>query len=141
MRQVVIKQITTQEVSEVVSLMKDMSAKQLIQCKQRLNATVPINAGYINGELTAIWGVIPPSLASNQAYLWVYTTEALRDYASQFLFIRFSQVMVQDMLLLYESLVGVTEVTATKSIRWLKFLGAEYGPPEGEYLPFVIRRK
>ena len=141
MSQVVIKQVTPEEVGSMVGLMQTMTVRERVRCNERLRGTVPINAGYLNGELAAIWGVIPPTLASNQAYLWVYTTDALKDLYSQFLFIRFSQVMVQDMLLLYESLVGVTEVTATKSIRWLKFLGAEYGPPEGEYLPFVIRRK
>ena len=141
MSQVVIKQVTPGEVGGMVGLMKDMKGKERERVNRELAGTVPINAGYLNGELAAIWGVIPPTLASNQAYLWVYTTDALKDLYSQFLFIRFSQVMVQDMLLLYESLVGVTEVTATKSIRWLKFLGAEYGEPSGEYIPFVIRRK
>jgi len=31
-------------------------------------------AGFIRGELACIWGVIPPTLMSNQAYAWLNTT-------------------------------------------------------------------
>jgi len=35
-------------------------------------------AGFIRGELACLWGVIPPSLMSNQAYAWLNTQRSLR---------------------------------------------------------------
>jgi hypothetical protein len=45
------------------------------------------------------------------------------------------------MLQRYPTIVGNCIVGEYKSIRWLKWLGAKFGRPEGNKVPFVIRAK
>lgn len=101
--------------------------------------TTQMWAGFHNGKFTCAWGIIPPSLLSLQAYLWLYVTEDLKGH--EFLFVRHSQVAIEQILNDYPTIVGHTHVSLTKAIRWLRWLGAEYGEPQGEYVPFIIRKK
>jgi hypothetical protein len=98
--------------------------------------SVSIWAGLINGELAAMWGLMPPTVLSNQAYLWLYTTEALEGH--EFVLIRHSQLVVKEMLREYSSICGHAVVSNHKAIRWLKWLGAKFEAPLGGGLPFRI---
>jgi hypothetical protein len=82
-------------------------------------------------------GLIPPTLLSDQAYLWLRTTEAMQEHV--FVFVRYSQVVIAEMLTEFPAIIGHCEVSATKSIRWLRWLGAEFGAPEDRLVPFTIR--
>jgi hypothetical protein len=94
-------------------------------------------AGYNNeGELMCVWGVIPPSVLSDEVYLWLYVTEAVK--TNQFLFVRRSQIVIQELLREYRAVVGYVNVDAVSSQRWLKWLGAEFGPAKAGRLPFRI---
>ena len=95
--------------------------------------------GLADGAVACIWGVIPPTLLSNQCYLWLYTTEALK--GNEFRFARHSQMVVADILKEYPEVIGHVKAGADRSIRWLKWLKAELGEPEGLFVPFTIRRK
>ena len=89
--------------------------------------------------ILGVWGVVPPTLLADLAYLWLYTTDAL--VAHQFMFIRRSQLAIEEMLQTFPTLYGHCAVDASKSIRWLRWLGAEFGPREGQLIPFQIRAK
>ncbi len=93
----------------------------------------------INGKFLGIWGVIPPTLMSDQAYLWFHNNEAIDNH--EFIYIRHSQVAIAEILQEWKMIIGHTSADATKSIRWLKWLGAEFYAPEGKLIPFSIRRK
>lgn len=95
-------------------------------------------AGFINNKLACIWGVIPPSLMSHQAYLWLYTTDVINGH--EFVLVRHSQRVIEEILKEYPSIVGHALMGADKSIRWLKWLGAKFGPPQGTGIPFRISR-
>src|SRR5262249_4403955 len=95
-------------------------------------------AGFVDGELACVWGLAPPTLLSDNAYLWLYVTDQVRDH--EFLFIRHSQLAVKEMLKTYETLVGVTKKNNTKAIRWLKWLGAEFEYSTGDIVSFTIRK-
>lgn len=95
-------------------------------------------AGWINGGLACIWGVIPPTLMSNQAYLWLYTTDLIKEH--QFTLVRHSQLVIEEILDQYPSICGHAIIGSEKSIRWLKWLGAKFGPPQGTAIPFRITR-
>ena len=41
----------------------------------------------------------------------------------------------------FKSIVGVVLMGNKRSIRWLKWLGAEFGEPNGKLIPFTIRKK
>lgn len=95
-------------------------------------------AGFIDRRLACIWGVIPPTLMSSQAYLWLYTTDVIKGH--EFILVRHSQLVIEEILEEYPSIVGHALMGADKSIRWLKWLGAKFGDPQGTGIPFRITR-
>ena len=92
--------------------------------------------GYNGTELVCAWGIIPPSVLSDEVYLWLYATGAIK--TNQFLFIRQSQIIIQRLLMEYRAVVGHVKADAVSSKRWLKWLGAEFGPAKAGFLPFRI---
>lgn len=52
--------------------------------------------GLIDDHLACIWGLIPPTLMSNQAYLWLYTTDVIKEH--QFILVRHSQLVMEEIL-------------------------------------------
>ena len=97
-----------------------------------------VYCGFVDDEFICCWGLIPPTFLSQQAYLWMWAPEPIKH---QFIFIRKSQIQVQEMLGKYERIVGHCELRAKSAQRWLRWLGAEFGPPEGNHMPFAIRRR
>ena len=95
--------------------------------------------GMIDGEVVCVWGVAPPSLMSQRAYLWLYTTDKVKEH--QFSFVRHSQIVLEDLLNVYDLITGHCVIGQDNSIRWLKWLGAQFGEPDGKLIPFQIRRK
>ena len=114
----------------------DRSADMMTLC-QRMSGEVW--SGYIDDKLVCCWGLIPPSVFSDTAYLWMYNTESLVEH--QFVFIRRSQIEVQRMLRNYSRIVGHCVVGNDKAARWLRWLGAEFDAPEAGARAFTIRRK
>lgn len=102
-------------------------------------ATSQYLIGFADGEIVCIWGLAPPTLCSDSAYLWLYTTAALKGH--EFLFVRHSQRAIEEMLNTYSAIVGHTAEGAERTHRWLKWLGAEFGYPEKGLIPFTIRKK
>jgi hypothetical protein len=95
-------------------------------------------AGSVDDKLVCCWGLIPPSFLSDTAYLWLYTTEQLHEHV--FVFIRQSQRAVEEVLKAYPIIVGHCDTTNPKAIRWLHWLGARFGDPQGRLIPFRIER-
>ena len=93
--------------------------------------------GIVDDRLLCIWGVIPPTLLSDRAYLWLITTEAVKDH--EFILVRRSQIEIKQILKRYKAIYGHCQVGADRSVRWLRWLGATFGEPEGRLVPFVIR--
>ena len=94
--------------------------------------------GKINGELICSWGLIPPSLMSDQAYLWLFTTPALAQH--KFLFVRHSQRVIEGILKEYPTIVGHVVAGNDLAFRWLRWLGATFGELKGKLVPFRIER-
>lgn len=93
----------------------------------------------IDGEGACIWGMIPPSLLSDRAYIWLYTTEVADQHT--FILVRQSRLMLEEMLKEYAVLYGFCKIDDPRAIRWLKWLGAEFGEPDERKIPFQIRKK
>lgn len=104
-----------------------------------LSLTTTLWVGKLDDRLVCTWGIIPPTLMSEQVYLWLYVTEAIA--GNEFLFVRHSQLAVAEILKEYPTITGYTDVDNKKAIRWLGWLGATFGPSNGKQLPFVIRKK
>lgn len=123
--------------ANVSGTLSEEDKHQLHRC---LSLTNDLWVGMCDDELLAAWGLIPPTLLSNRAYLWLYTTPHVGDHT--FVFVRQSQRALENMLHLYPIIEGHTRATAEDSIRWLKWLGAKYGEPQSNGLiPFEIRAK
>lgn len=95
--------------------------------------------GCVDEKVACLWGLIPPTLISNRAYLWLLTTELVNEH--QFLFIRHSQRMVEVMLREYDLITGHVKAGEDRSIRWLRWLGAVFGDPQGQLIPFGIVKR
>lgn len=102
-------------------------------------ASVAVYSGIVGDKLLCIWGLIPPTLLSDQAYLWLQTTPAAEEH--QFILVRRGQIEMKKMLEEYPRIVGHCEVDAPQSMRWLGWLGAKFGEPDGGLIPFVINRQ
>lgn len=96
-------------------------------------------AGHIDGALACVWGIIPPTLMSSRAYLWLFVTPDMKGH--EFLLVRHSQRQIERLLEEYSMLEGLTDKSADKSIRWLEWLGAEFYPHNDKFLRFEIRKR
>lgn len=92
--------------------------------------------GYIRGEPVCAWGLVPPTFLSDRAYLWLYSTDAVEEF--KFLFVRHSQLIMEQMKQIYPEIYGVCALSQPKSIRWLKWLGAKFDQPGSTYISFSI---
>ena len=93
--------------------------------------------GDVDGEVFGFWGLIPPTLCSDRAYLWFMHTDSLCKYV--FAFIRHSRAVTAELLGLYPILVGHGRASDARSLRWLRWCGAVFGPSQGDLIPFEIR--
>lgn len=107
--------------------------------KRALMNSSRIWLGHEDFKIIALWGLIPPTLMSEIAYLWLFTTKEFTEYT--FTFVRQSQRVVAAMLEEYPTIVGHGVVGHDRSLRWLRWLGAEFGEPQGKFLPFTIRAR
>jgi hypothetical protein len=107
--------------------------------EQCMNASSVIYQGRIDGEVACIWGLVPPTVMSTQVYIWLYTTEIADKHT--FILVRASQRMVEELLKEYDAITGHCRIDDERAIRWIRWLGAEFGSFQGKLVPFVIRRK
>lgn len=95
--------------------------------------------GYVDDKPACVWGLIPRTILSNQAYLWLLTTEIAAEH--KFLLVRYSQLFVEQALQSYATLYGHVEAGNFRAKRWLRWLGAEFGESDGKKIDFTIRKK
>ena len=95
--------------------------------------------GLVDDKVACMWGLVPPTMLSNTAYLWLITTKHADEH--QFLLVRYSQRMIEVMLKEFPTICGHTAVGNTRAIRWLKWLGASFGEMDRGFIRFTIRKK
>lgn len=115
---------------------RDMSIPDQLTMSKAFDNSTAVWIGYQDDKVLGAWGLAPPSFCASEAYLWLYTTPALTEHV--FTFVRHSQKAVAEMLQTYPRIHGHCVIGADKSIRWLRWLGAKFGPPQGKLRPFVI---
>lgn len=95
--------------------------------------------GWVDDEVACIVGIISPTVLSNQAYLWLHCTPLIEQH--KFLFIRHSLRWLERAKEEFPVITGHTVISNISGIRWLRrHLGAEFGEPDGNLVPFQIRR-
>jgi len=111
----------------------DVQVRTLDGCN---GPTSDLWVGFIDGRPVCAWGLVPPTMLSDRAYLWLYATPAIDEY--KFLFIRHSIRVMERLRELYPVIHGVCDIENTRAIRWLKRLGATFSDPYDGHVPFVI---
>jgi hypothetical protein len=101
--------------------------------------SIEVRYGLVDGEIACVWGLIPPTLLSTTAYLWLLTTDIIAEH--KFLFIRHSQRYIEQALEIFPNIIGDCIVGNQSAKRWLTWLGAEFSEPVSGRWPFVIRAK
>ena len=96
-------------------------------------------AGMVDGEIACLWGLAPPTFLSDNAYLWLLTTDLIQEH--KFLFIRYSQRYIEEMLKVYPQIIGHVAIDNYQATKWIRWLGAKLGEPENGFRPFTIRRR
>ncbi len=142
MTSVHIESLAGQQISQLISTsaapMLDPSAAEVLEFCQAMSAECW--SGFVGEKLICCWGLIPPTMLSSQAYLWMHSTPAVKEH--QFLLVRHSQRIIEEALERYPTIIGQCNTTANDSIRWLKWLGAVFSPDDaGPYCSFMIRKK
>lgn len=136
-----IKQLNAIEMEDLIS--SEIAPKLNTIDARRFDAARRVTqmawAGFIGKKLVCMYGLIPPTLLSNNAWLWLHTTDEIK--GNEFIFVRQSQRAVEAMLNVYPALIGNCRVGAEGSIRWVKWLGGKFGEPEDGFIPFEIRRE
>lgn len=108
----------------------------MVEC---LHRSIEIWQGIVDGQVACVWGLIPPSLLSNRAYLWLLTTDLVEKH--KFVLVRNSQRYIEEALKHWPEIYGDCVVGQKLTMRWLKWLGAEFGEADGGKISFVIRKK
>lgn len=137
-----IQPIDKVDLRHLISTSKEISLKtNEVQILDRvLLSSSMVWAGLLpDGRLACTWGLVPRTMLSDYAYLWLYTSELVVGH--EFLFVRQSQLAVEEMLEHYPGLYGMVEADNPSAMRWLRWLGAEFGPAALDGIPFIIRRK
>lgn len=93
----------------------------------------------IDGEGACIWGLIPQTLMSDRAYIWLYTTDVADQHT--FILVRQSKLMIEEVLKECPILYGYCKLEDARAIRWLKWLGAEFGIYDDVKISFEIRKR
>lgn len=127
---------------EIMSLLRideEIGKEDYHKLLEMIDTTANLYVGFISRKIVCIWGLVPPTLLSNSAYLWLYTTERIKDH--EFIFVRKSQIAVEEMLTMYDTVYGYTASNNHRAIKWLRWLGAEFEHSEGKMLNFTIRKK
>lgn len=94
--------------------------------------------GEVDGQIVCMWGLISPTFLSSRAYLWLLSTDLIEQH--KFVFTRYSQRVIEQLLERYPIIVGHVAAEASQSIRWVKWLGAKLGEPDGQRIPFIIEK-
>lgn len=121
--------------SEIASKLHGENLEQLA----RFARSSLVWVGYYDGKLKAVWGLMPPVLMAEQAYLWLHVPEPLGD--SRFAFVRHSQKAIEVALRHFPQIVGHCERKNHQARRWLEWLGAEFIKAPGPILSFVIKER
>jgi len=138
MSSLAIQAVTWDQVRDIVPR-KELD-KYDMKCLVRASrAAAKIWIGSADEDVIFIVGLIPPTVIADYAYMWLHVTDKLQGH--EFLMIRHSQLAVEEALKHYKYVIGHCEPKNAKALKWLKWLGATFGPPERGMIPFLFERQ
>jgi len=140
MSQVQIYSADKEKVRQLIYTAKcgSLTDREVDTLEEYLCFSAKLYLGSIRGRLCCAWGLIPPTLLSDTAYLWLFSTPAIDEH--KFLFVRTSQRVIEEMLQEWPVINGFCDHRNLRSIRWLKLLGARFGDVGPTHVSFEIRK-
>ena len=93
--------------------------------------------GKVDGNIACAWGLIPPSLLGDKAYLWLITTDLVDEHP--FCFVRHSQMVIKELLKEYPIIYGHVLPDNKRGLKWLKWLGVRILIGTGKLYEFELR--
>lgn len=78
----------------------------------------------INGDLSAMFGIVPDSLLGHSANVWMLGAPGMKRIRKTF--VKKSREMIADFVRMYPVLWNVVDSRYVSSIRWLKSCGAQF---------------
>lgn len=106
--------------TEFEKLSAGMDGRDVLLSAAKLASEIII--GKYGDEILAYIGLVPPTLLSDQAYVWMLTTSAGESHP--ILLARYGAGVIQTALLKYRVLYG--HCFTAKSQHWLRYMGAEF---------------
>lgn len=94
-------------------------------------AAGPAWSCYVNSELLAVWGVVPKpptTLCLPSGWGWLLTTNLVEKHRK--LFWDLTKQLLWDLLRYWHTLENFIDVRYEKALRWGKYLGFQFDPPE-----------
>jgi hypothetical protein len=135
-----VQEFERKDIGKIFAMSKPaLNAENEAKLNRCLLMSASLSAGFVDEDLVCIWGLIPPTLLSERAYIWLYTTPALE--GNEFVFVRNSQRIIAKALEHFPSIHGHVHANNTQARKWIKWLGASFKEREGDLIPFVIRKK
>lgn len=93
----------------------------------------PLLLGTISGDTVCIIGMVPPTIISDTAYIWGWTTPMITSH--RVIYARWSHWLIAEALKRYPTLVGHCH---RDRWRWVRSLGAELVEVDGDMFQFRI---
>jgi len=138
------------DAEEIMKNLRDEDARgiELLQLNGEAALKIEIEratccyTGKIDGEVAVIWGVTSATLLSGIGFVWMVTSKAADK--APFIFARRSQREIEAVLKRTPVLTGTCFAYNRRSLRWLRWLGAEIGMLKHHQgvacYPFTFRR-
>ena len=138
---VTIEKVPRANIGELLlcKLETNLSMDEMIHLDRFIKCSPVLWQGSKDGRVMCIWGLMPPTMLDNYAYMWLQIIEPIGDF--EFVLVRHSQRAIAKALEDYPTIHGHCEPGNARAIRWIKWLGGVFGHPEAGLLPFTIKAK
>lgn len=121
---VVVKRVRDFDVRDLVYRSPNPGETAVAATKVCMQQSTAIWLGLADGTTAAAFGVVPPSIFSDEAYIWLLHTYICEEHPYRF--IRWSRKVIGEAQALYPRLWGLCDVSNLRSRRWLEWLGANF---------------
>lgn len=113
---------------DIIHRLKDLQGVEREKMSYMIKISTNVFSGSVDGEIVCVWGLVSPSVLSDQAYLWLHCTDKIKDH--KFLFVRHSQRWIENALNEYKLIIGYCYKDNPQAKRWIEWLGARFEKPD-----------
>jgi hypothetical protein len=130
------KQAVIEDARRVIPLMRQVDKNQILALgagvEDTVAAAIHMSVGdawvtYFDGQIAAVWGIVPCSLVTGAAIPWLLTTAIVERQPKTFF--KESRRMMHLMARHYGRLENMIDVNHRASLRWARRVGFEVAAP------------